>query len=103
MLNDFRNRLRKQTGTPEAASPPMQSGGVKDAAEALMAWEQAAPDVLFETRTQVTQVEAEWREKTYQQLLKVMDLSCSTRSGRPRPCARSATSANACSTSSRRR
>ncbi|MBV4490130.1 MULTISPECIES: CpaF family protein [Pseudomonas] len=75
MLNDFRNRLRKQTGTPEAASPPMQSGGVKDAAEALMAWEQAAPDVLFETRTQVTQVEAEWREKTYQQLLKVMDLS----------------------------
>lgn len=75
MLSDFRNRLRKQAGTPEAASPPQQSGGAKDPAEAPMAWEHSAPDVLFETRSQVTQVEAEWREKTYQQLLKVMDLS----------------------------
>ncbi|KXK70358.1 pilus assembly protein CpaF [Pseudomonas monteilii] len=40
-----------------------------------MAWEHLAPDVLFETKSQVTSVEAEWREKTYQQLLKVMDLS----------------------------
>ncbi|MGN8250332.1 CpaF family protein [Pseudomonas sp. SMV7] len=75
MLSDFRNRLRKQAGTPEAAAPPQQSGGAKDPAEAPMAWEHSAPDVLFETRSQVTQVEAEWREKTYQQLLKVMDLS----------------------------
>jgi len=75
MLSDFRNRLRKQAGAPEAASPPQQSGGAKDPAEAPMAWEHSAPDVLFETRSQVTQVEAEWREKTYQQLLKVMDLS----------------------------
>ncbi|EJM72029.1 Flp pilus assembly protein, ATPase CpaF [Pseudomonas sp. GM49] len=40
-----------------------------------MAWERAAPDVLYETKSQVTPVEAEWREKIYQQLLKVMDLS----------------------------
>jgi pilus assembly protein CpaF len=40
-----------------------------------MAWERAIPDVLYETKSQVTPVEAEWREKIYQQLLKVMDLS----------------------------
>lgn len=75
MLSDFRNRLRKQAVTPEASTPSKQGGGAKDPAEALMAWEHSAPDVLFETKSQVTSVEAEWREKTYQQLLKVMDLS----------------------------
>lgn len=40
-----------------------------------MAWERATPDILYETKSQVTPVEAEWREKIYQQLLKVMDLS----------------------------
>ncbi|MFJ7811569.1 CpaF family protein [Pseudomonas asiatica] len=75
MLSDFRNRLRKQAATPEALTPSKQGGGAKDQAEALMAWEHSAPDVLFETKSQVTSVEAEWREKTYQQLLKVMDLS----------------------------
>ncbi|NEA60962.1 CpaF family protein, partial [Streptomyces sp. SID13666] len=75
MLSDFRNRLRKQAVTPEASTPSMLGGGVKDPAEALMAWEHSAPDVLFETKSQVTSVEAEWREKIYQQLLKVMDLS----------------------------
>jgi len=75
MLSDFRNRLRKQAATPEALTPSKQGEGAKDPAEALMAWEHSAPDVLFETKSQVTSVEAEWREKTYQQLLKVMDLS----------------------------
>ncbi|MGH8437800.1 MAG: CpaF family protein [Pseudomonas sp.] len=75
MLSEFRNRLRKQAGTLDVSPPPNQNGGPKDPAEALMAWEHSAPDIPYETRSQVTQVEAEWREKTYQQLLKVMDLS----------------------------
>ncbi|MBT9236284.1 CpaF family protein [Pseudomonas sp. MG-2] len=75
MLSDFRNRLRKQAVTAEASTPSKQGAGAKDPAEALMAWEHSAPDILFETKSQVTSVEAEWREKTYQQLLKVMDLS----------------------------
>ncbi|MBN3865687.1 CpaF family protein [Pseudomonas frederiksbergensis] len=71
MISDFRNRLRKQSGKPAA-----QLGDeVLDPAEELMAWERVIPDVLYETRSQVTPVEAEWREKIYQQLLKVMDLS----------------------------
>ena len=64
MLSDFRNRLRKTAIIPEASTPSKQGGGVKDPAEALMAWEHSAPDVLFETKSQVTSVEAEWREKT---------------------------------------
>ncbi|RCL24842.1 pilus assembly protein CpaF [Pseudomonas sp. AFG_SD02_1510_Pfu_092] len=75
MLSDFRNRLRKQAVSAEASTPSKHPGAAQEPAEALMAWEHAAPDVLFETKSQVTQVEAEWREKTYQQLLKVMDLS----------------------------
>ncbi|MGX0891831.1 pilus assembly protein CpaF [Pseudomonas sp. ADAK2 TE3594] len=70
MISDFRNRLRKQSAKPAA-----QTGDELDPAEEIMAWERAAPDVLYETRSQVTPVEAEWREKIYQQLLKVMDLS----------------------------
>ncbi|TPG88710.1 CpaF family protein [Pseudomonas caspiana] len=72
MISDFRNRLRKQSGKPAAAQP---GDDLPDPAEEIMAWERAAPDVLYETRSQVTPVEAEWREKIYQQLLKVMDLS----------------------------
>ena len=72
MISDFRNRLRKQSGKPAAAQP---GDDLLDPAEEIMAWERAAPDVLYETRSQVTPVEAEWREKIYQQLLKVMDLS----------------------------
>jgi pilus assembly protein CpaF len=72
MISDFRNRLRKQSGKPFAAQP---GDDLLDPAEEIMAWERAAPDVLYETRSQVTPVEAEWREKIYQQLLKVMDLS----------------------------
>jgi pilus assembly protein CpaF len=75
MISDFRNRLRKQSGKP-ASSPANQSGDdLPDPAEEIMAWERATPDVLYETKSQVTPVEAEWREKIYQQLLKVMDLS----------------------------
>lgn len=75
MISDFRNRLRKQSAKP-ASSPASQPGDdLPDLAEEIMAWERATPDVLYETKSQVTPVEAEWREKIYQQLLKVMDLS----------------------------
>ncbi len=75
MISDFRNRLRKQTGK-SAPSQTNQAGDDQlDPAEEVMAWERATPDVLYETKSQVTPVEAEWREKIYQQLLKVMDLS----------------------------
>ena len=72
MISDFRNRLRKQSGKPASSSA---TDDLLDPTEEIMAWERAAPDVLYETRSQVTPVEAEWREKIYQQLLKVMDLS----------------------------
>ncbi|MCP1441007.1 pilus assembly protein CpaF [Pseudomonas sp. GGS8] len=75
MISDFRNRLRKQPGKPAASSAAQQGDDLLDPAEEIMAWERATPDVLYETRSQVTPVEAEWREKIYQQLLKVMDLS----------------------------
>ncbi|MGH8377160.1 MAG: CpaF family protein, partial [Pseudomonas sp.] len=75
MLSDFRNRLRKQSSNPASATQSDQVGEGQDPAEALMAWEHSAPDIVFETKSQVTPVEAEWREKIYQQLLKVMDLS----------------------------
>ncbi|MCE0463544.1 MULTISPECIES: CpaF family protein [Pseudomonas] len=73
MISDFRNRLRKQSGKPAASTQLGDS--LPDSTDELMAWEQPVPDVLYETRSQVTPVEAEWREKIYQQLLKVMDLS----------------------------
>lgn len=75
MISDFRNRLRKQSGKPTSSSAAQQGDELLDPAEEIMAWERATPDVLYETRSQVTPVEAEWREKIYQQLLKVMDLS----------------------------
>jgi len=75
MISDFRNRLRKQSGKPASSSADQPGDDLLDPAEEIMAWERAIPDVLYETRSQVTPVEAEWREKIYQQLLKVMDLS----------------------------
>ena len=75
MISDFRNRLRKQSGKPASSSATQLDGDVPDPADEMMAWEHIVPDVLYETRSQVTPVEAEWREKIYQQLLKVMDLS----------------------------
>ncbi|MGH8350589.1 MAG: CpaF family protein [Pseudomonas sp.] len=75
MISDFRNRLRKQSGKPASSSAGQPSDDPQDPAEDVMAWERATPDVIYETRSQVTPVEADWREKIYQQLLKVMDLS----------------------------
>ncbi|QXI31306.1 CpaF family protein [Pseudomonas vanderleydeniana] len=75
MISEFRNRLRKQPGKPLAALAVQQGDEPQAPAAQLMAWEQSAPDVPYETKSQVTAVEAEWREKIYQQLLKVMDLS----------------------------
>lgn len=63
MISDFRNRLRKQPGKIGASMAAQPGDGQSDSAEALMAWEHAVPDVPYETRTQVTPVEAEWREK----------------------------------------
>jgi pilus assembly protein CpaF len=75
MISDFRNRLRKQSGKTAPSSANQPGDDLPDPADEVMAWERATPDVLYETKSQVTPVEAEWREKIYQQLLKVMDLS----------------------------
>lgn len=75
MLSEFRNRLRQQSAkSPPAAVQDMQA---KDAesASAPMDWENSAPDTLYETRSRLNPMETEWRERIYQQLLKVMDLS----------------------------
>lgn len=75
MISDFRNRLRKQAAKSASSQANQPGDDQMDPAEEVMAWERATPDVLYETKSQVTPVEAEWREKIYQQLLKVMDLS----------------------------
>lgn len=75
MLSDFRNRLRQQASklaSAEVVALPVEGA---DCASVLMAWEASVPDVVYETRTKLSSMEAEWREKIYQQLLKVMDLS----------------------------
>ncbi|WP_394558494.1 CpaF family protein [Aquipseudomonas alcaligenes] len=69
MLSEFRNRLRQQAKAKDTATVE------SDGAPLVMGWELAAPAELYETRTQLNPVESEWREKIYQQLLKVMDLS----------------------------
>ncbi|MWV12630.1 CpaF family protein [Pseudomonas sp. R-28-1W-6] len=71
MLSGFRNRLRQQSA--HVAEMPQQAGDTP-AAEGL-AWETSVPSELYETRTNLSPVESEWRERVYQQLLKVMDLS----------------------------
>ncbi|KAA5839795.1 pilus assembly protein CpaF [Pseudomonas sp. GW456-L14] len=75
MLSDFRNRLRQQPGKQAPAETQDASLDGKECASVLMAWEASVPDLLYETRTKLGSMEAEWREKIYQQLLKVMDLS----------------------------
>ncbi|GAD61625.1 CpaF family protein [Aquipseudomonas alcaligenes] len=71
MLSEFRNRLRQQAaGDSEQAREQATEGQ-----PGVMAWEHSAPAEVYETRTQLNPVECEWREKIYQQLLKVMDLS----------------------------
>jgi len=74
MLSEFRNRLRQQPGKPGAATPVEQDANGAPA-EAMLAWEHSAPSELYETKSQLTSMEIEWRERIYQQLLKVMDLS----------------------------
>lgn len=71
MLSGFRNRLRQQSA--HVAEMAQQTGDAP-AAEGL-AWETSVPSELYETRTNLSPVESEWRERVYQQLLKVMDLS----------------------------
>ncbi|UVE17105.1 CpaF family protein [Pseudomonas sp. LS44] len=71
MLSELRNRLRQQPGKSAPAALAEEPAAVA----APMAWEVNAADVVYETRTQLSPVETEWREKIYQQLLKVMDLS----------------------------
>jgi pilus assembly protein CpaF len=71
MLSEFRNRLRQQP-IKAVATPPAE--GIEPTQEA-MAWEHITPAELYETKSHLSPVETEWREKIYQQLLKVMDLS----------------------------
>ena len=75
MLSEFRNRLRQQSA--KSAPAATQEAQAKDAegASAPMDWEGSAPDTLYETRSRLNPMETEWRERIYQQLLKVMDLS----------------------------
>ncbi|MCB2256246.1 CpaF family protein [Pseudomonas chlororaphis] len=75
MLSDFRNRLRQHPGKQAPAEKPQASLDGEACASALMAWEAAVPDLIYETKTKLGPMESEWREKIYQQLLKVMDLS----------------------------
>jgi pilus assembly protein CpaF len=73
MLSEFRNRLRQQPGkNVQAAAQEEHATGEKGTP---MAWEASTPDAIYETRTQLNPMETEWRERIYQQLLKVMDLS----------------------------
>ena len=74
MLSELRNRLRQQPLKAEAASAVAtpEQGAV---AQEVMAWEHSTPAELYATKSHLSSVESEWREKIYQQLLKVMDLS----------------------------
>ncbi len=74
MLSEFRNRLRQQS-IKAVAPTPAESAGEGSPGQDLMAWEHSTPAELYATKTHLSPVETEWREKIYQQLLKVMDLS----------------------------
>ncbi|MDA7085782.1 CpaF family protein [Pseudomonas sp. SA3-5] len=74
MLSEFRNRLRQQP-VKAVAMPPVESKTQGEPDKAMMAWEHITPAELYETKSHLSPVETEWREKIYQQLLKVMDLS----------------------------
>ncbi|MDM8349827.1 CpaF family protein [Pseudomonas sp. sp1636] len=75
MLSEFRNRLRQQPAKNPPTAPQAAQAKGEDGADAPMAWESSAPDAVYETRSRLSPMETEWREKIYQQLLKVMDLS----------------------------
>lgn len=72
MLNELRNRLRQ---APSSASAVPQAAPEAAQGNSRLAWEEAAEPEGYNTRTQLNPLEAEWREKIYAQLLKVMDLS----------------------------
>ena len=74
MLSELRNRLRQQPVKAEASTAveTLEPGA---AVQELMAWEHSTPAELYATKSHLSSVESEWREKIYQQLLKVMDLS----------------------------
>lgn len=72
MLSELRNRL--QAGKKTSTRPAESRSSVEPAGGG-MAWELAAAESLYETRSQLNPTDAEWRERIYEQLLKVMDLS----------------------------
>ncbi|WP_324731038.1 CpaF family protein [Pseudomonas paeninsulae] len=74
MLSEFRNRLRQQP-VKAVATPSAECNTQGEPDKVMMAWEHITPDELYETKSHLSPVETEWREKIYQQLLKVMDLS----------------------------
>ncbi|WP_339460499.1 CpaF family protein [Pseudomonas sp. EA_105y_Pfl2_R69] len=74
MLSELRNRLRQQPLKTEA-STAVEAPEQGAAAQEMMAWEHSTPAELYATKSHLSSVESEWREKIYQQLLKVMDLS----------------------------
>ena len=70
MLSELRTRL--QAGKRAPAKQPVPNPG-PERLETGMAWETPVVESLYETRSQLSATDAEWREKIYQQLLKVMD------------------------------
>lgn len=74
MLEELRNRLRQQASR-SAAQPPASSEPAVPAHREQLAWERLAPLETYSTRSQLNPLESEWRERIYEQLLKVMDLS----------------------------
>ena len=73
MFNDLRNRLRQQASKAEVL--PSTPGADGPAMADMLAWEHAPVEQLYETKSQLSPVETQWRERIYEQLLKVMDLS----------------------------
>jgi pilus assembly protein CpaF len=73
VFNDLRNRLRQQASKAEVL--PSTPGADGPAMADMLAWEHAPVEQLYETKSQLSPVETQWRERIYEQLLKVMDLS----------------------------
>ncbi|MCL7461221.1 CpaF family protein [Pseudomonas sp. NW5] len=78
MLDELRNRLRHRVAQSNPAPLKVRDGGQESApapAVEPQSWENAAPLEIYSTRTRLNQLEGEWRDRIYEQLLKVMDLS----------------------------
>lgn len=75
MLEELRNRLRQQSARTAAPAPLSSEPVTPGAHREQLAWERLAPLETYSTRTQLNPLETEWREKIYEQLLKVMDLA----------------------------